>query len=93
MSYLLRFDCKGGGLYGRARAHLRDNKMQYIEHLLFAFKHSGRCIKAAVMLFIHGLLPCFYRRAGSRLVHSMSKDFTEHKHMKEGKNESTTVEL
>jgi len=94
MNYLHRFDSRPCGLLSRARAHLRENGMSYGEHLLFAYKHSARCIKAATLLGIHGLLPCFFRMAGSSLVHEMSKDFTDHKETKaEGKNESATVEL
>ena len=37
------------------------------------------CIKAGVYLCIHGILPCFRRRAGTRLVRRLNKDFTEHK--------------
>ena len=82
MNYQRRFDAKTGGLLSRARAHLRDNRMKYAEHLCFAGKHSVRCVKAAAMLAVHGVMPCFFRRAGSRLVHDMSKDFTEHSNWK-----------
>ncbi len=82
MNYLHRFESGTRGLLSRARAHLRDNRMKYGEHFVFASKHSVRCIKAAMMLAVHGVLPCFYRRAGSRLVHEMSKDFTEHSNIK-----------
>lgn len=77
MNYIHRFDESTGGYVERAKSHLVSNRMSYREHLLFAAKHGGRCIKAGGMLLIHSLLPCFFRRAGSRLVYRMALDFTE----------------
>jgi hypothetical protein len=28
---------------------------------------------------IHAIFPCWFRRAGSRLVHRMEQDFSEHR--------------
>lgn len=60
--------------------HLSENNMTYWEHFKFAVGHGLCCIKAGVYLCIHGLMPCFRRRAGSRLVRRLNKDFTEHKY-------------
>jgi hypothetical protein len=61
------------------RDHLSNNNMTYWQHLKFAICHGLCCIKAGLFLCIHGLLPCFRRRAGERLVHRLDKDFIEHK--------------
>lgn len=63
----------------KAIAHLRRNNMTYGEHFLFAVGHGLRCVKAAALLCVHAVLPCFFPRAGSRLVARMSRDFTEHR--------------
>lgn len=69
-------------LVQKAKQHLADNRMTFLEHLQFAGGHGLRCLKAGCMLLIHGILPCFFRRAGSRLVHELSRDFTEHRLMR-----------
>lgn len=59
--------------------HLYENKMTYWQHWLFAIGHGIRCIRAGVYLCIHGILPCFYQQAGSKLVSQLEKEFTEHR--------------
>jgi len=66
-------------LLRKAQKHLAANGMSYRSHFAFAFGHSLRCFKAALFLATHAVAPCFFRRAGSRLVARMSKDFTEHR--------------
>ena len=67
------------GLVKKGKDHLNHNNMTYWQHLKFAVGHGLCCIKAGVYLCIHGVLPCFRRRAGERLVHRLDKDFIEHK--------------
>jgi hypothetical protein len=55
--------------------HLNKNKMTYCEHLLFASGYGFACIKAGGYLIIHGLFPCFYKKAGSNLIHALDKAF------------------
>ena len=62
-----------------AADHLRKNNMTYLEHLLFAAGHGTRCIRAAALLAVHAVFPCWFQRAGSKLVKRMSKDFVEHR--------------
>ena len=57
--------------------HLKENNMSYLQHLIFAVGHGLVCIRAGVYLCIHGLLPCFRRRAGTKLVQRLEKVFTE----------------
>ena len=60
--------------------HLAENNMTYWQHLKFAVGHGLVCIRAGVYLCIHGLLPCFRRRAGTKLVQRLEKVFTERKY-------------
>jgi hypothetical protein len=64
-------------LIQKAKHHLKENGMSYFEHLSFAIFYGFVCIKAGIFLCIHGLFPCFFQRAGSRLVHKLEKIFTE----------------
>ena len=57
--------------------HLSKNNMTYCNHFVFAVVHGLCCIKAGVYLCIHGFLPCFRRRAGTKLVQRLEKVFTE----------------
>jgi len=61
------------------KEHLKENNMTYWQHWKFAVVHGVICVQAGVYLCIHGLMPCFYRRAGSKLVKRLDKNFTEHK--------------
>lgn len=55
--------------------HLEENCMSYFEHMCFALFYGGLCLLAAVYLFLHALLPCFFQTAGSDLVSMMAKKF------------------
>tara|TARA_R110000868_G_scaffold18531_8_gene81335 strand:+ start:127 stop:348 length:222 start_codon:yes stop_codon:yes gene_type:complete len=61
--------------------HLKENSMTYCEHWRFAVGHGVRCVKAGIYLFIHGFCPCWYRKAGTKLVHKLEKEFTEHENV------------
>ena len=58
--------------------HLTNNSMTYIGHFKFATGHGVRCIKAGILLLVHGFMPCFYRKAGSKLVSRLNKEFADH---------------
>lgn len=64
-------------LVSRAKEHLAENKMTYASHFVFATTHGLRCLKAGIYLVVHGLMPCFYRHAGSNLVRDLNKVFTD----------------
>jgi hypothetical protein len=55
--------------------HLAENKMTYIEHLIFALFYGSCCLLAGLLLIIHAVLPCFFPTAGSDLVTKLSKRF------------------
>lgn len=51
--------------------------MTYCGHWTFAVSHGLSCIRAGLYLITHGILPCFYEKAGSELIHELEKDFVE----------------
>ena len=75
------------------KEHLPKNNMTYCEHFVFAVGHGLGCIRAGIYLCIHGILPCFYRHAGSKLVHKLEIDFVDHEEeIKNGKINHNTNE-
>jgi hypothetical protein len=56
--------------------HLKNNNMNYGEHLIFAFLHAIRCLTAGFMLVLHGVVPGIFTNVGSILITKLSKDFT-----------------
>lgn len=58
--------------------HLKENKMTYTQHLLFASRHGTRCIYAGLLLLIHSIIPGLFAKTGSRLVADLNKSFTDH---------------
>lgn len=62
-------------LYKKLLQHLKENRMTYIEHLMFALYYSVLCLYAGFTLMIHSVLPCFYQTTGSDLVTKMSRRF------------------
>ena len=47
--------------------------MTYWEHWKFAVGHGVGCLRAGVYLCIHGFFPCWYRKAGTKLVQKLEK--------------------
>lgn len=70
-------------LFQKAKEHLQRNSMTYGQHFQFAAKHGCRCFVAGLYLTIHSVLPCFYRHAGSDLVHELDQVFTDWRKRKE----------
>lgn len=62
--------------------HLKDNKMTYWQHFLFAFGHSIGCLKAGLCLICHAIIPAVFPKTGSLLVQELNKSFTDHKNPK-----------
>lgn len=72
----------------KAKDHLYQNKMTYCEHLIFAVSHGINCLKAGIMLVVHGLLPCFFDRSGSNLVRHLKLSFDRNEHERATKNKT-----
>ena len=62
----------------RSVSHLKENSMHYKEHFKFALFHGTLCIKAGLLLIIHGIIPGLYPKTGSILVNLLNKSFTDH---------------
>lgn len=62
--------------------HLKDNKMTYWQHFLFAFGHGIGCLKAGLCLICHAIIPAVFPTTGSLLVEELNKSFTDHKSSK-----------
>lgn len=62
-------------LVKKAQDHLERNHMTYLGHMKFASCHGLICIKAGIMLCIHSLFPCFFERAGTKLVRLLKLSF------------------
>ena len=57
--------------------HLSKNHMTYWEHWRFAVGHGLTWVKGGIYLCVPGFFPCWYRKAGTKLVHKLEQDFTE----------------
>ncbi len=51
-----------------SKSHLREVNESYFEHQGVAFRYGGNCLKAAVMAFVHGLVPGWFQTSASDLV-------------------------
>ena len=51
--------------------HPRSVHESYLEHLIQAFSFSFLMLMGGIACFIHGLLPGFFMRSGSRIIHHL----------------------
>ena len=63
-------------MFKKAKEHLRDNDMTYLEHFRFASGYGIQCIKAGFLLIVHSIIPAYFSTAGSNLVNKLNKVFT-----------------
>jgi len=57
-------------------SHLKNNNMNYTEHLIFALYYGILCLLAGIYLIAHSIFPCFFQTAGSDLVKKLNKIFS-----------------
>ena len=55
-----------------SKAHLETVNETYFEHQGVAFRYGLRCLKAAMMAFVHGLVPGFFITSASDLVKKLA---------------------
>ena len=67
-------------LIQKSQQHLKNNDMTYCQHMVFAFSHGIRCIKAGILLITHSIIPALFPQAGSTLVKKLNQSFTDHLH-------------
>ena len=58
--------------------HLKENKMTYCQHFMFAAIHGLRCIKAGILLICHSIVPAVFVRTGSNLINKLNNSFIDH---------------
>lgn len=61
----------------KSAQHLKENKMTYCQHFIFAVSHGLKCIQAGLLLVCHGIVPGIFPKTGSKLVYRLNKSFTE----------------
>ena len=55
-----------------SKLHLQEVQETYFQHQGVAFGYGFNCLKAALMAFIHGIVPGFYKTGASDLVKELS---------------------
>lgn len=55
-------------------SHLDDVNLSYLQHLKRAWGFSSRALRAATILFIHGLVPDWFEHTGSQIISKLDKD-------------------
>ena len=55
-----------------SKLHLQEVQETYFQHQGIAFGYGFNCLKAALMAFIHGMVPGFYKTGASDLVKELS---------------------
>ena len=56
-----------------SKSHLTQLNETYFEHQQVAFTYGFKCLKAAFMAFIHGLIPGAFENGASKTVSSLAK--------------------
>lgn len=49
----------------------------YVEHMFFAWRFSGRLLRASFAAFVHGIVPAAYETAASEAVLNMAGELRE----------------
>tara|TARA_B100000497_G_C7571239_1_gene344167 strand:+ start:565 stop:864 length:300 start_codon:yes stop_codon:yes gene_type:complete len=57
--------------------HLKENQMNYWEHMKFAAGHGIECVKNGLLLIIHSIIPAWFSKAGASLTNKLNKVFTD----------------
>jgi len=61
-------------MFESSKNHLSSVDETYFEHQKVAFSYCYKCLKAAVMAFVHGLIPSMFQTSASELVSSLAKN-------------------
>ena len=60
-------------MFESSKVHLKRVDEGYFSHQKKAFSYSYRCLKAALMAFVHGIIPSMFQTSASDLVSSLAK--------------------
>ena len=61
-------------MFESSKAHLNSVDESYSVHQRVAFSYGYRCLKAAFMAFVHGIIPSLFQTSASELVSSLAKN-------------------
>ena len=56
-----------------SQLHLKNVEETYFEHQKFAFSYGFKCLQAAIMAFMHGIIPGYFQTSASELVKNLAK--------------------
>jgi len=59
-------------MFTNSKNHLQEAKETYFQHQTVAFRYSKNCLKAALMAFVHGLIPGWFQTSASDLVKKLA---------------------
>ena len=51
--------------------HLKQHRMNYLEHLIHAFKFGGEMIYLGLISIVHGFIPSLFPTKGIDRIHDM----------------------
>jgi hypothetical protein len=54
--------------------HPHQEGMTYFQHLRRAFSLSGQMLYGSMCLCIHGLIPAYFERTGTTIIHELYHD-------------------
>ena len=54
-------------------AHLKSVNESYFQHQSVAFSYGFHCLRAALMAFIHGIVPGWFQTSASDLIKRLAK--------------------
>ena len=57
-----------------SKSHLESVDETYFEHQAVAFRYGFRCLIAALMAFVHGIIPGFFQTSASDLVKKLASN-------------------
>lgn len=57
-----------------SKLHLKKVEETYFEHQRVAFSYGLRCLKAACMAFVHGIIPGFFQTNASDLIKRLAEN-------------------
>ena len=57
-----------------SKTHLKTVDETYFEHQGVAFRYGCKCLKAALMVFVHGLVPGLFITSASDLVKKLAEN-------------------
>jgi hypothetical protein len=66
-------------IFGVFLKHPEEEGMTYFQHMRRAFSLGGRMLYGSICLFVHGLVPAFHQRTGTRIIGDLHED-TSKKH-------------